>query len=116
MSYILRGTVELTPQKDPWSTLNSTVPVRVQQHIDATCLAPGVEVRISQVLIGAGGGAHACTTLVVHRIPWCQVSHMEYLAGLFKAQRVDVFEQVVTLLGRAHRLQDTILEILDQEV
>ena len=41
-------------------------------------------------------------------IAWEDLDNVELLAGIFKAQRVDVFSQLVTSLGRLHRNQEAV--------
>jgi hypothetical protein len=39
---------------------------------------------------------------------WEELDNVELLADVFKAQRVDVFKQIVTSLGRLHGMQDAV--------
>ena len=46
--------------------------------------------------------------VVQHSFEWMFIDDVEYLAETFKAERVDVFKQLVTSLGRLHRMQDAV--------
>ncbi len=46
-------------------------------------------------------------------ISWEQLDDVEFLSDVFKAQRVDVFKQLVSSLGKLHRMQDTVKALLE---
>jgi len=45
---------------------------------------------------------------IEYALNWVNLPDVEYLASIFKAERVDVFQQTVTMLGRLHRMQDAV--------
>lgn len=82
--------------------------------IDILCFMAGVVVRTTKqlrdltVLETEGVKVLDSHPMGDAHIAWEDLDNVELLAETFKAQRVDVFSQLVTSLGRLHRNQEAV--------